>query len=82
MTTSMIEKTIENRPVKFLKKLKFEIKNSKKIRVHFKTFVQNRIQKFKVTNAIKFSEGGTVGKTRIKRKPTGYLHGGNHRTLF
>jgi hypothetical protein len=39
---------IENRLVKFeiLKKIKsFEIKNSKKTRVHFKIFGENQIQK-------------------------------------
>jgi hypothetical protein len=44
----------ENRPVKFnfFKKIKM----FKKIRVHFKIFGENRIQKFKVMRSTKFSE--------------------------
>jgi hypothetical protein len=34
--------------------LKIEIKNSKKTRVHFKVFGQNRIQKLEVTRPTKF----------------------------
>jgi hypothetical protein len=50
---------------------KSELKNSKKTRVYFKSFGQNRIQKFEVTNAAKFGKEKTVEKTRIKWKPVG-----------
>jgi hypothetical protein len=71
-----IEKSVENSPI-FKKTgraiLKFEIKNSKKIRDDFKFLDQNRIQKFKVTNTTKFRESKTLEKINIKIKPTDFL---------
>jgi hypothetical protein len=43
--------------IEFFNNLKnFEIKNSKKTRVHFKIFGRNGIQKIKLTRSVKFAE--------------------------
>jgi hypothetical protein len=43
--------------IEFFNNLKnFEIKDSKKTRVHFKIFGQNGIQKIKLTRSVKFAE--------------------------
>jgi hypothetical protein len=46
----------------------FKIKNSKKTRVYFKIFGQNRIQKIEVTHPTKFDEVKIEGKIEKKRK--------------
>jgi hypothetical protein len=45
----------------------FEIKISKKTRVHFKIFGQNRIQKFEVTRPTKFDEVKNSVETKKKK---------------
>jgi hypothetical protein len=51
----------------------FEIKISKKTRVHFKIFGQNRIQKFKVTHPTKFDEVKNSVETKKKRKSLDFV---------
>jgi hypothetical protein len=46
--------------------------NSKKTRVHFKIFGQNRIQKFEVTQSAKFVEVQNVVKIMKNRKSIGF----------
>jgi hypothetical protein len=61
----------ENRPVPFgiFKNFKNEIKNPKKIRLHFKNFDQNKIQKFIVLRPGKIKED--AAGVKIGKKLTG-----------
>jgi hypothetical protein len=52
---------------------KFEIKISKKTRLNFNIFGQNRIQKFEVAHPTKIREGKTEGKIEKKKKTTSSL---------
>jgi hypothetical protein len=67
---------LKNRPVKFeiFKNLKkFEIKNSKKTRVHFKIFCQNGSKKIEVLRARKFTEVKNSKITRFSQKSLDFL---------
>jgi hypothetical protein len=53
-----------------LKKIKNEIKISKKTRTDFKIFDQNRIKKFEVIQPTKIDKAETKGKLRRKKETT------------